>query len=279
MTDDYEILVVWSDEDAAFVAEVPELPGCMAHGDQPDQALAKGREAIALWIEMAGEVGRVVPSPKAGASNSLDPAIPPGLPDRGMGDRKAGMNEPTFQSPQPEAGQPSPFEPRQVKPAVSAGCGKPLAIGCSLFVVLFLVTSVIFMVKMYDVLAWTVDKMVLSVEDYPQADDVTAADKEELDKARRAAVAKIRTKNIDPAALQRMQSRFMGLAGTTEVTHEDYVELTEALRRLAGSEAPGDDGAPADDPPADGGDSPSSGAAPSGTIADAGADVAEARRR
>lgn len=60
----YEVIIYWSDEDEAFVAEVPELPGCMAHGEQPETALANCQEAIDLWIETAREFGRAVPTPK-----------------------------------------------------------------------------------------------------------------------------------------------------------------------------------------------------------------------
>ncbi len=60
----YEIIIFWSDEDDAFVAEVPELPGCMAHGSTQDEALANIREAMDLWIETAKEFGDPIPAPK-----------------------------------------------------------------------------------------------------------------------------------------------------------------------------------------------------------------------
>ena len=60
----YEIIIFWSDEDQAFIADVPELPGCMAHGDTYDDALASAKEAIDLWIETAKEFGDPVPEPK-----------------------------------------------------------------------------------------------------------------------------------------------------------------------------------------------------------------------
>jgi len=60
----YEIIIFWSDEDAAFVADVPELPGCMAHGSSHAEALANAEEAIQLWVEMADELGRPIPQPK-----------------------------------------------------------------------------------------------------------------------------------------------------------------------------------------------------------------------
>ncbi len=60
----YEIILYWSAEDKVFVAEVPELPGCMAHGDTEEAALANAKEAIQLWIETAQEFGDPVPEPK-----------------------------------------------------------------------------------------------------------------------------------------------------------------------------------------------------------------------
>ena len=64
MNPKYEIILYWSEDDQAFVAEVPELPGCMAHGDSQETALANVNEAITLWIATAEELGRAVPTPK-----------------------------------------------------------------------------------------------------------------------------------------------------------------------------------------------------------------------
>ncbi len=60
----YEVIIYWSDDDDAFIAEVPELPGCSAHGHTPDRALANSQEAIALWLDTAKEFGRPVPEPQ-----------------------------------------------------------------------------------------------------------------------------------------------------------------------------------------------------------------------
>lgn len=60
----YEIILYWGEEDQAFIAEVPELPGCMAHGDTQEAALSHAREAIQLWIDTAQEFGDPVPQPK-----------------------------------------------------------------------------------------------------------------------------------------------------------------------------------------------------------------------
>ena len=62
--DKYEIIIYWSEEDQAFVAEVPELPGCAAHGDTQESALANAKEAASLWIETAKEFGDPIPQPK-----------------------------------------------------------------------------------------------------------------------------------------------------------------------------------------------------------------------
>jgi len=60
----YEIVLYWSAEDEAFIAEIPELPGCMAHGDTQDKALHQAQEAMAAWIEVAREIGKPIPEPR-----------------------------------------------------------------------------------------------------------------------------------------------------------------------------------------------------------------------
>ncbi len=62
--DKYEIIIYWSDEDDAFVADVPELPGCMAHGPTHQSALENVQAAMASWIETTREFGDPVPAPK-----------------------------------------------------------------------------------------------------------------------------------------------------------------------------------------------------------------------
>ena len=68
--DRYEIIIYWSDEDGAYVADVPELPGCMAHGDTYETALSSVREAVQLWIDTAKESGDPVPVPRDVASST-----------------------------------------------------------------------------------------------------------------------------------------------------------------------------------------------------------------
>jgi predicted RNase H-like HicB family nuclease len=60
----YEVIIYWSDEDQVFIAEVPELPGCAAHGDSPQAALHEAQEAITLWLDTAREFGDPIPAPK-----------------------------------------------------------------------------------------------------------------------------------------------------------------------------------------------------------------------
>ncbi len=60
----YEIIICWSNDDQAFVAEAPELPGCIAHGDTEELALKNIKEAIQLWIDTAREFGDPVPEPR-----------------------------------------------------------------------------------------------------------------------------------------------------------------------------------------------------------------------
>jgi len=60
----YEIIIYWSEEDAAFIVEVPELPGCMADGASYQEAVANAEIVIREWIETAKELGRSIPQPK-----------------------------------------------------------------------------------------------------------------------------------------------------------------------------------------------------------------------
>jgi len=60
----YEVILYWSDEDGAFIAEVPELAGCMADGATYQEALANAEVVIGEWIETARELGRPIPEPK-----------------------------------------------------------------------------------------------------------------------------------------------------------------------------------------------------------------------
>jgi predicted RNase H-like HicB family nuclease len=69
----YRIQIYWSAEDQVFIAKVPELPGCMTHGDTRAEARANANEAIQSWINTANEFGDPIPGPKRerGTSNRL----------------------------------------------------------------------------------------------------------------------------------------------------------------------------------------------------------------
>ncbi len=60
----FEVIIYWSPEDEAFIAEVPELPGCMADGTTHQEALTNAELIIQEWIQTAKELGRSVPEPK-----------------------------------------------------------------------------------------------------------------------------------------------------------------------------------------------------------------------
>jgi excisionase family DNA binding protein len=59
---EYQMLIYWSDEDEAFIVEVPELPGCMADGKTRQEALANAEKITQEWVETAKELGRDIPS-------------------------------------------------------------------------------------------------------------------------------------------------------------------------------------------------------------------------
>lgn len=60
----YEIILYWSEDDGAFIAEVPELAGCMADGATEEEALSNAKIVIREWIETAQELGRDIPAPR-----------------------------------------------------------------------------------------------------------------------------------------------------------------------------------------------------------------------
>ncbi len=60
----YEVIIYWSGEDQAFIAEAPELPGCMADGKTHVEALSNLEVVMAEWIETARELGRAIPEPR-----------------------------------------------------------------------------------------------------------------------------------------------------------------------------------------------------------------------
>ena len=64
MATNYEIIIYWSEDDNAFLAEVPELPGCMADGATQEDALKNIKVIMEQWLETAKSLGRSIPAPK-----------------------------------------------------------------------------------------------------------------------------------------------------------------------------------------------------------------------
>ena len=60
----YEMIVYWSEEDNAYIVEVPELPGCMADGQTYQEAIANAEAVIQEWLQTAQELGRLIPAPR-----------------------------------------------------------------------------------------------------------------------------------------------------------------------------------------------------------------------
>jgi predicted RNase H-like HicB family nuclease len=60
----YEIIIYWSAEDDAFIAEIPELPGCAADGGTYQEALSQAEIVIEQWIQMANDLNRPIPEPR-----------------------------------------------------------------------------------------------------------------------------------------------------------------------------------------------------------------------
>ena len=66
----YSMLIVWSQEDQAYIVTVPELPGCRTHGETYEAAVRQGQDAIASWIEARRASGRPIPAPRVFAQRS-----------------------------------------------------------------------------------------------------------------------------------------------------------------------------------------------------------------
>lgn len=64
MSSRYEMIIYWSERDGAFIAEVPELPGCMADGGTYAEAVANAETVIDQWLDAARELGRAIPEPR-----------------------------------------------------------------------------------------------------------------------------------------------------------------------------------------------------------------------
>ncbi len=64
MSNKYEMIIYWSEEDKAFLVEIPELTGCMADGRTYQEAVANAEIVIQEWIETAEKLGRIIPTPR-----------------------------------------------------------------------------------------------------------------------------------------------------------------------------------------------------------------------
>ena len=60
----YELIIYWSEDDQSYVAEVPELPGCVSEGKSYEEAIKNTQVVISEWIETAESLGRQIPYPK-----------------------------------------------------------------------------------------------------------------------------------------------------------------------------------------------------------------------
>jgi len=64
MSNNYEMIIYWSKDDSCFVAEVPELPGCMADGETYQEVVSNAEVIIKEWVQEAKDIGRTIPEPK-----------------------------------------------------------------------------------------------------------------------------------------------------------------------------------------------------------------------
>ena len=74
-TDQYAMFIWYSQEDQAYLVDVPELPGCMADGETVEQAIQAAQKAIRLWIEAARKLGREVPQPAHDRQQAIKPLV------------------------------------------------------------------------------------------------------------------------------------------------------------------------------------------------------------
>jgi predicted RNase H-like HicB family nuclease len=66
----YEMTIYWSEDDQSFVVEVPDLPGCMSDGATYAEAVRNAEEAMAVWLDVATELGREIPRPRQRAKTA-----------------------------------------------------------------------------------------------------------------------------------------------------------------------------------------------------------------
>ncbi|HEX4952357.1 MAG TPA: hypothetical protein VF017_03040 [Thermoanaerobaculia bacterium] len=143
------------------------------------------------------------------------------------------MSEP----PVPPPPAPTPFQPDKVGAALPPGCGKPVAIGCTLLLVLLAAAVTILVTQQNGILRWTIKAMEAPL--VSRADkEVTAEDKARLQAAFAAAGEKAAAGQADLAQLQRLQRRFLDLAGKSTVSRQDVLDLAAMLETFAGQPQP-----------------------------------------
>jgi len=155
------------------------------------------------------------------------------------------MSEPPTLPPMPPT---RPFSPEE-RPT-SGGCSKPLWIGCGVLVVLLGISVIVMAFKAKDLFAWAMGQLQSEVVAALPA-DVTDAERDRLEAAFVAAVARIRSGEFDAAKLQLLQGKLQeaaSKAGAHQLKREDVVALTAGLEDLAGL-APVPDAEPAASPP------------------------------
>ncbi len=143
------------------------------------------------------------------------------------------MSEP----PVPPPPAPSPFQPEKVGAALPPGCGRPVAIGCFLILVLLAATVLVVVTQQSGILRWTIKAMEAPL--VARADkDVREEDKARLHAAFEAAGERAATGTADLARLQRLQQRFIDLARKTSVSRQDLLDLAALLEAFAGTPPP-----------------------------------------
>lgn len=151
--------------------------------------------------------------------------------------------------PPPPAPPGRPFE--AVPRRSPKGCGRPLLVGCGVLAVLVGVAAIVFLLKAQDLLSWTMEKLEEQIV-AALPEDVTAEERQRLERGFDAAIAKIRAGEIEPpslTALQRQLQQAAAKAPRKDLTREDVLDLLSALERVGGL-LPADD-EPGEPPPAE----------------------------
>ncbi len=131
--------------------------------------------------------------------------------------------------PPPPAPQAKPFAPEKI--AGGGGCQKPLLVGCGLLALLLGIAAVVFVVKAKDVLAYAMNQLRAEVV-AKLPEDAGEADRQHVETGFDAALARIRSGEIDPVALQELQKKLTGAASTAATRRLNREELASLLAAL-----------------------------------------------